>query len=197
MNLISNNCVGGWLYKELNMSYNNPFIWNIIQDESFLYLVNNFSKIDFNNRTLITTNIPQVKNREVFAVEVDNSFVITYPHYVMDNKYDTVTKCKSDFTGWDIRYKKMDEYILSRYDERKNRMLNNAETPVFIIDTSISTEETNKKLEGFNIKKIMCIVKNNYTPFKEDTKFVTVGRCSTVSRAKKIIEKYRDYLINE
>ena len=197
MNLISNNCVGGWIYKELNNGYNNPFVWNIIQDESFLYLINNFSKIDFKNRYLTTAKIPQVKNRDVFAIEVDNSFVITYPHYVMDCKYENPTRCKSDFTGWDIRYKNIDEYILNKYDERSDRMLVNKEQPLFLLDTSISTLETNKKFEDLNFKRIMCITRNNYTPAKDDTKYVSLGGCSTLLRAKKIIEKYKSYIINE
>lgn len=57
MNLICNSCVGGFIYKnELKSQFKNPFIWNIIDFNSMLYLVKNYENVNFNNYELIKDN---------------------------------------------------------------------------------------------------------------------------------------------
>ena len=50
MNIITNNCLGGFIYRDiLKTEYQNPFIWTGIEIEKFIDFVDNFDKIDFTN----------------------------------------------------------------------------------------------------------------------------------------------------
>ena len=45
MNLISNTCIGAYLYKLLNLKFENPFCWSVIDFNSMYYLIKNYEKI--------------------------------------------------------------------------------------------------------------------------------------------------------
>ena len=194
MNLIGNNCTSAQVYVQKNKQFNNPFMWVIIEDESFLKLIKDFDKIDFTKRELTRARIKTVKNRDVYAIRIDGKLTITFPHHVKDEKYKTPQRCESDFTGWDVRYFDMDNYILEKYDARVRRMLGSKEEPMFLLDTSISSKKTDSIFENLKgKKKLMCVFMNNYKP-KTDIKRINIGKASTPTRAKKIIEELGDYI---
>lgn len=194
MNLIGNNCTSAHVYAQKNEQFNNPFMWVIIEDESFLKLVTDFDKIDFTKRELMKVRIKMVKNREVYAIRIDGKLTVTFPHHVKDENYKTPQKCESDFTGWDVRYFDMDNYILEKYDARVSRMLESKEEPIFLLDTSISNKKTDLTFENIKgRKKLMCVFMGNYKP-KTDIKHINIGKASTPTRAKKIIKELGDYI---
>ena len=50
LKLISNSCVGGFIYRDnVRCAYQTPFIWNLIDFESMYYLIKNFQDINFKN----------------------------------------------------------------------------------------------------------------------------------------------------
>jgi hypothetical protein len=194
MNLIGNNCTSAQVYVQKNKQFNNPFMWVIIEDESFLKLITDFDRIDFTKRELTSARIKTVKNRDVYAIRIDGKLTITFPHHVKDENYRTPQRCESDFTGWDVRYFDMDNYILEKYDARVRRMLDSKEEPMFLLDTSISSKKTDSIFENLKgKKKLMCVFMNNYKP-KTDIKHINIGKASTPTRAKKIIEELGDYI---
>lgn len=194
MNLIGNNCTSAQVYVQKNKQFNNPFMWVIIEDESFLKLITDFDRIDFTKRELTRARIKTVKNRDVYAIRIDGKLTITFPHHVKDENYKTPQRCESDFTGWDVRYFDMDNYILEKYDARVRRMLDSKEEPMFLLDTSISSKKTDSIFENLKgKKKLMCVFMNNYKP-KTDIKRINIGKASTPTRAKKIIEELGDYI---
>ena len=196
MLVIGNTCVGGWIYVIVKQKYNNPFIWCEIDGKNFLNLIVNFNTIDFKKRRLITVGLEKIKCRKVFAIEIDSQVVVSFPHHIKDETFKAPTKCKSDYIGWDMRYEKMEEYLLEKYDQRLERMLKRKETPIFIVDTSVTEKEEAEKIEKCNVEKIYSIYKNNYEPIDNDTKAVHIGEIATKGRAQKIIEKYGEYIHN-
>ena len=48
-NIIANNCIGGFLYKFSNKQFPNPFIWTSMYFEDFLFLIQNYDKINFDD----------------------------------------------------------------------------------------------------------------------------------------------------
>lgn len=53
MHIISNNCLGGYIYRDsLKQEYSTPFIWCKIKEDSFIPLTENLYKIDFTNYEL-------------------------------------------------------------------------------------------------------------------------------------------------
>jgi uncharacterized protein (DUF1919 family) len=53
MNIVSNSCIGALLYKQCHNTFNNPFMWNVIDFDSFVYLIENWNTIDFYDYELI------------------------------------------------------------------------------------------------------------------------------------------------
>lgn len=53
MNIITNNCLGGFIYRDiLKTEYQNPFIWTYIKTNEFIFLCENYNKINFHNYEL-------------------------------------------------------------------------------------------------------------------------------------------------
>ena len=122
MNIICNTCVGGRIYEQYKLQYTNPFIWNAINTSDFMFLVENYDKINFNNFKLIYED-------DIYSINIDNSFNVTYPHYKYDDTIDKPT-IKSDKFGTHMYSKNIDEYIVNKY---KERLLRCNEDPTFIL----------------------------------------------------------------
>lgn len=124
MNLISQNCLSGNIYQNcLREQFSNPFIWTVIDFSSMLYLIQNWKSINFKNYELVKdTNWN-------FSIIIDGKVKVQYVHYLFDKN------CKTpmlDNVG-SIHYYKMWEYIIQKYEERLNRMLEKNEDPIFCI----------------------------------------------------------------
>lgn len=124
MNLISQNCLSGNIYKnKLKEEFSNPFIWTVIDFSSMLYLVQNWNNINFKNYELVKDN------EWNFSILIDKKVKIQYVHYKFN------PNCKKpmlDNVG-SIHYYKIWEYIIQKYEERLNRMLEKKEEPIFCI----------------------------------------------------------------
>ena len=124
MNLISQNCLSGNIYKNyLKEPFGNPFIWTVIDFQSMLHLVQNWDNINFKNFELIKDD------KWNFSILIDEKVKIQYVHYKFN------PNCKTpilDNIG-SIHYYKIWEYIIQKYKERLNRMLENKEEPIFCI----------------------------------------------------------------
>ncbi len=137
MNIISNNCVGGSIYQELNMQYQNPFVWCFITGNNFFKLINEYDSIDFNNikvlNSVLDKDIKEYDN--TYSINIDDKIYAHYIHYIKDDNYDVPTK-KSDITGEhsrDILYKDAKLLCVNNYNKRLLRM---NEAPIFIISLS-------------------------------------------------------------
>ena len=120
MNIISNNCVGGFLYNIKKEKYKNPFIWMRVTGESLKHLILDYDKIDFTNYELTKDN------NWNFSIIVDNYITIHYSHYKFDAKYNKPTKVDNC-----IRSNKIWEYIIEKYEVRCKEMV---EKPIFVIE---------------------------------------------------------------
>ena len=134
MNIISNNCVGGAIYQELNIPYNNPFMWCFITGDNFYTLIKEFDNINFNHYKILDScldkEVSEYKN--TYSLYVDNKIYIHYIHYIHDINFDNPTK-KSDITGKysrDLLYKNADILCIEKYNNRLSRM---KEKPIFVI----------------------------------------------------------------
>jgi len=173
MNIISNNCVGAAIYQELNIKYNNPFMWCFINGKDFYTLINEYDDINFNNYNIMKSCLDKETNLydKSYSLCIDNKIYLHYIHYINNDNYNVPTK-KSDITGEhsrDILYKYADKLCLEKYKNRLNRM--NSE-PVFII--SLSKYSTFDEIRNImylksNYKRIFLLPKNfNYDKNKID-----------------------------
>lgn len=161
MNIICNSCVGGFIYKnELKTPFGTPFIWNIIDSSSMLYLIKNYENIDFGNYDLIKD-----KNWN-FSIIIDEHVTVKYVHYKFDANANTPYVKYIDYYS-----NKVWEYIVQKYEERKNRMLADHSIPYFIFANWFNVKETNltydllKTINGLNKSNLICAVDKIYPEF--------------------------------
>ena len=147
LNVIADTCVGADIYKyHLKQPYQNPFCWETMDCDSMSYLIQNYKNINFNNYELVKD-----KNWN-FSIIIDKKVKVNYVHYHFSKKDKIIRTDKSD-----VFYNKIWEYIVQKYEERKERLLKNKENPIFIFGSSWNGQKCKKS----TIEKIVKI-KTNY-----------------------------------
>ena len=123
MNIISNNCIGGFVYRDiLHTQYTNPFIWTAITDNSsFLKFCENFDKIDFQNVS-ITTDTTSIYAQNKTALLIDDQYILCFHHVWHDSRYKEPTLIKNWGTGINVCCDDPAAYIKNKYFERLSRM---------------------------------------------------------------------------
>lgn len=128
--IISNNCLAGFIYRDLELRNQHPFIWSTLLHNDYVTLMDEYDKIDFNNFNVVPTMLQdQIKNGS-FTVLIDNNKLkVSYVHYHQDNE------CKEIVSqGNDLYYNKMQSYVDELYKRRVNRMLENGlKQPIFLL----------------------------------------------------------------
>lgn len=135
MLVFGNNCCAAYFYNYMNAQYNNPAIWCRILYDSMYYIITQYDNIDWFNYEIRKSIIKP----NTFDIVIDNKFFINYSHYLQDLKCSSiVTTSKYDkahkvhYMG-DVKYCKIWEYVVQKYIDRCNRLLNTNEDPCFII----------------------------------------------------------------
>lgn len=167
MNVISNNCLGGFLYKFNKLQFKNPFIWSAILADSMYALIKDWDNINFNDFELKKSEFHEsTEQLNTFKIVIENKIDIHYTHYYFNKDKD-----KPEIKGFDVFYNKIWEYVVEKYVKRLQRM---NENPVFVI---LGEYEVNgPSLYDYTFKKEKKIL-------DLDTKYKIV-----------LITKYKDFL---
>jgi hypothetical protein len=147
MNIVSNSCIGAYLHKQfLKKPFNNPFMWTVVDFDSFVYLIENWKNINFQNYELVKDE------KWNFSIIIDDKVKLQFVHYKFNPNYKTPTLDKLG----NILYYKIWEYIVEKYEERISRMLTLTEEPIFcvcnfntIYADSIYSKEQLEKLSSY------------------------------------------------
>lgn len=152
MIFISHNCLSGHLYHLIGQKYTSPFIWTVIDFNSMKILITEWEKINFKNYRL------EKDDKWNFRIVIDDKIKVQYVHYKFDQSATMLVKKGPG----DICYNRIWEYIISRYEERINRMNKETSKPIFcianfntIFPDAIYTEEQLKELEQYENVKIL------------------------------------------
>lgn len=115
MNIITNNCLGGFIYRDiLKTEYQNPFIWTAINHLDLLSIIENFQTINFSN-VIIDKEGDGLSNN--FITIIDDRYRI-YNHHVGFSKNDLIPRYEEN----NVFYQKPWEYIMNKYESRLKRM---------------------------------------------------------------------------
>lgn len=110
--IISNSCVGGYLYRDYyKIPYNNPFIWCSIDFTYFIHLISKWDIIKFDSIHIERSN--------------HNLVDLHFLHCIHDVKSKDIRIARNN-----IYYNNIEQLIEQKYMERLNRM--NRATPTFI-----------------------------------------------------------------
>jgi len=148
MLLITNNCMGGYFYRDVvKTEYNHPFFWGTTSI-SMLNLIRNWDNINFKNYSI------EKYGDWKFKILIDNKAEYRCLHYHFDKNTN-----KPTVRGCDVFYNKIWEYIQEKYETRLERMLKLNENPTFVIHWFPGDGYTEEMLDNF---------------IKEDIKYKTV-----------------------
>lgn len=148
MNIICNNCIGARLYEVTNQQFPNPFMWMTIELDTFIEIIKNFDKINFNN---VKFKIEEINNNNSLLVILDNIYKLHYIHYIQDKKYKKVTKESPN-----IFYNDIIKYGKIKWNKRLNR---SKESPVFLISFNNYDKVNDDYIN--NLNKILSIKDKN------------------------------------
>ncbi len=128
MNIISNDCVAGYIYtKQLKTEFINPFAWSSMNIDNFCNLIKNFDTINYQNincQLIINKSGVCELGSIIPQIIIDNKVEVNYFHYQQNDEYDAPTKVY----GYKY-YNDMTKYASDEYFKRLNRM---TEPPIFI-----------------------------------------------------------------
>lgn len=133
--IISNNCISGYIYKNIGSKTNNIFNWTIINNDDMFYLIEHYNEINFSSYKLTSINSEESTgklgifckkvHREIYGIEVDNKITIWLP-YFYKNRSSNIDICQMFISG-----KNIEEFILEMYQSQMY-LLNS--DPIFVID---------------------------------------------------------------
>lgn len=177
MNIISNNCCGGYFYDSINQRQLNPFRYCWFDTESCFNVIKNYANINFKHYDL-------TKDANwMFYINIDKQINVRMWHHLFDKDYKTPTK-----VGENVRYCKIWEYIVEQYERRVKLM---TEDPVFIIDAGAFNGWNENKIKkflelDFTRKTIFIVHQKQFeNKNKENLKVLYTSELAP----KKIIEK--------
>ena len=126
MNLITNCCLGAFVYEQLNKEFNNPFMWCAINTDSFIYLLEHYDKTNFNDVEF--DRYTREDGVRCYSLIIENNCRLNYTHYLQGGIND-----HEKIIGKDIYDYRAYEYCFNKYKTRLARMLENKEPPVFVV----------------------------------------------------------------
>ena len=186
MNIISNSCLGSFIYRDILKSpYQNPFCWNVIDDESLIYLIQNYDNINFKNFELVKDE------HNNFYIIIDNKVKAWYIHY----RYSTTDKIIRH-EGEDVFYTKIMEYINDCYQRRLERMIISNENPIFVLGTSWDFGKVHyelvKKIANIKTKYKIIMTGNFDLDFELPKNYIYIKH-SFYKDNKKLAEFIKEY----
>lgn len=154
MNLISNRCLGAYIYRDiLKEKYENPFIWTGMYKDDYKYLMEHFEDINFKNFKIKENpyNLPQ---KTFLGIVIDDKVRVNYSHIRQQ-----AGALKPIIKGTYIFVDDREKYIREKYLERLKRMYEHK--PIFVFHD----------LDDWSLDYRLCDVANAQ---KKDLRIVTI-----------------------
>jgi len=164
MNIITNNCLGGFIYRDiLKIEYQNPFIWTSINHESLLSIIDNYENINFLNVSIDKDGEGLSNN---FVTVIDDKYRICNLHIKFSREDN-----KPRIIGNNVYYNRPWEYIMNKYEERQKRM--NTKLDVAALYWPEANEDyIHKFIEVCKKHKIKCLIITNKISSDEYAKII-------------------------
>ncbi len=169
MNLIGNCCISNYISQIAGEGNTNPFTWIDLDFNSLYHLITNWENVKWNDYEINRVKHPY-RDCDLFEIVIENKVHLRYVHYLFDK---TATSPK--VFGHDVRYCRIWEYIVQKYEERKQRMLERNEKPVFITEWEHMNydEAAFWKIEKEDLKYKLVVITYNKN-LKTDNKNILV-----------------------
>ena len=162
MNLIGNCCISSNLLRKWGFGNTNPFSWVELDFDSFYNLLTDYENINWEDIKLSHRPHPYTEGQVVFELTIDNRVKLTFIHML----YDAHAK-KPIVHIADVYYCRIWEYIIQKYFERLQIMLESNKEPIFVTEWEHLNfdEAAFKKLLNTDLKYKVIVITYN-TKFK-------------------------------
>lgn len=195
MNIISSNCLGGFIYKDvLNSDYKNPFIWTRFEFDTFVDFINHYEEINFNNVMIDRIGNTLSNN---FTTIIDDKYTLKNRHICFSKQYTKPTVKREGFVM--VYYNKPWEYILEKYNSRVKRMLELNERPIIVYydpDHKITKENLEKLSKVFEDKNYKCLIFTDKTIIPSMTTTVINFKHKKEPWHLELINKHKETILN-
>ncbi len=188
MLVITNNCMGGYFYRDvMKISYNHPFFWGTMKCD-ILELIKNFDKIDFKNYKV------EKDEKDKYSLIIDNLIKYKLIHHHLSPRDKVVRK-----NDHDVFYDKIEDYIKEKYESRLERMLDSKEKPTFAIHWFPSDGFKKKMLDDFikNDIKYKTVIFMPYKEYKDYNKgniILVYSPLSLTSKNSELAKKLKNFI---
>lgn len=142
MTLITNNCLGGYIYQMLNMPYTSPFVWGRILIDDMCLIAEDLESINFDKFEIYEMNSTRTKNVPgAYTIKLENGAEIHFTHY------------------------RDKQYTIDRFKERSKRIdYDNIVFTVMSTHIDLDTAESYKRLYDIATRKNYGILILNTNP---------------------------------
>lgn len=175
--IISDNCWGGFIYKNLNLKFNTPFIGLFIFSEDYINLLKNFDDIIYTKLEFMDPNNSKYKS------ELENNGTLgKYPIGVLNKDieihflhYENENEAKEK---WEKRVKRIN----------KNNLL------IKFCDRDCCTKELIEEFDKLNYKNKLCFTAKNYPKLNSTITFEEFSGEECVNNEWNFYDKYIDII---
>ena len=187
--IISNNCVGAEIFRQLHQQYNNPFMWNLIQWQSYFKLIEDFDNIDFTKTKMrIDKDNAFGENQNTVTIMLQDGIEIPFVHYHKDNRYSRPKKGEVN-----IFYKDIEKFAQECWTRRLDRMQSR---DILFIYINRERPENDKMFAELKTpyKKLLLTQYNDFDP--KDCGFPVMHGLHTYKvLAERIIKQHGELLV--
>lgn len=186
MNIISNNCLGGYIYKYLlNTKYMNPFIWTLFKNpDDFIKLIENYNYINFENISISKDN----EGLNDYYINIDDKFKINFVHIYFDDRFPNPL-----LYGENIYTNNPKCYIESKYIERLKRMKTTNITKFIYFEPNLKCTRLKELPVISKSKKIHTLIFTNEK--LEDNEYTKVLPSNELDLPYKICNFYKNEIM--
>lgn len=175
--IISDNCWGGFIYKNLDLKFNTPFIGLFIFSEDYINLLKNLDNIIYKKLEFIDPNESKYK------LELKNNGTLgKYPIGILNK----------DVEIHFLHYKNEDE-AREKWEKRVKR-INKDNLLIKFCDRDCCTEELIEEFDKLNYKNKICFTAKDYPKLNSTILFEEFNGEECVSNEWNFYDKYIDII---
>ena len=116
--IICNNCVGAEIYRMLGCQFDNPFMWNLIEFDSYAKLIEEFDTLDLSDiSTRVVKDDAYGKDRHSVVLTVAGHIEIPFIHHHWSETARTPMR-----SGRELYYSDIQALVKDNWNRRMQRM---------------------------------------------------------------------------
>lgn len=131
--IVANDCVGGYIYRNLETEFLSPFIWVVVLIDGMVNLSNNWETIDFSNIEIFPASGNFEKRTTMNMIVDEQCFIKLIHHEFVPGNKSNKSKIVPPSVFWDER---ICDYIKQKWFNRVSAMKMMRKKPLFVYNVN-------------------------------------------------------------